>query len=551
MREAAPTPLGQWIAAWLTHQRSLGRGYDGEQRVLAHLQRYVAMPSAADLDQAGFDRWCASLANLSATTRRGRRWPSLEVLPLPPTNRTGLLRAGSALLRSAVPLPAPRDHRAVAVEQMLTVADAGKPTRRYCREPCTWPSSFSTPPGCVAASWPVGPRRYRASDWGSAHSDVEVPNPDWCRYLRRQRRTACLPAATPRGTIRHRSKRVAVLRAPGIAGTVLAWVRPSTACWSPPTCWTEGRRPRVRYEAQLRGPGSDALVSRRRRRPVQPATPGDLHGACLDRTDCPLPALHTGDAPTCKRPLSASPSAMSSRRCRHEDVSTVRPWPIDRCFFQEHILTLRRHEPPYDPKLSRRPGPVPAVRCHRLRTGDRIFWRCRHHCRSGRPLPCLWKPPAGTASPPAMRGSPLCIPCALPRRWKPRPHGGFPAGPRNSIQERSPRGPHRISRKRPRSRSRGRASIGSTPSGQRDYAMFSLIFTTGARVQEILNLQYAMSGSSHPSRSALPAKATKMRICPIWPRMDGTTVEGADPEVQHAVSKVRPTSLSSMSAVPQ
>ena len=73
MREAALTPLGQWIDAWLTHQRSLGRGYNGEQRVLAHLQRFVASINAADLDQAGFDRWCGSFAHLSPITRRSRQ----------------------------------------------------------------------------------------------------------------------------------------------------------------------------------------------------------------------------------------------------------------------------------------------------------------------------------------------------------------------------------------------------------------------------------------------------------------------------------------------
>ena len=76
MREATSTPLGQWIAAWLTHQRSLGRGYDREQWVLEHLQRFVASTNAADLDQPGFDRWC----NPSHTCRRRRAvvasWPS-------------------------------------------------------------------------------------------------------------------------------------------------------------------------------------------------------------------------------------------------------------------------------------------------------------------------------------------------------------------------------------------------------------------------------------------------------------------------------------------
>ena len=61
---------------------------------------------------------------------------------------------------------------------------------------------------------------------------------------------------------------------------------------------------------------------------------------------------------------SKSPSAMSSRRCRDEDVSTVRPWPIDRRLLPEGPSDAPRYEPPYDPKLSRRPGPVPAVRCH-------------------------------------------------------------------------------------------------------------------------------------------------------------------------------------------
>jgi hypothetical protein len=73
MADATPTPLGRSIAAWLAHQRCLGRGYDREQRVLAHLQRFLASINAIDLDQAGFDHWCASLAHLSPTTRRGRQ----------------------------------------------------------------------------------------------------------------------------------------------------------------------------------------------------------------------------------------------------------------------------------------------------------------------------------------------------------------------------------------------------------------------------------------------------------------------------------------------
>ena len=222
-----------------------------------------------------------------------------QVLPLPPTNRTRLLRAGPALLRSAVPLPAPRDHRAVA----------GGANAHGCRQPGT-NGQLAAIAGSHALGrrhslhrrvasrrvGPIGPRRYRASDWGSAHPNVKVPQiPPGAAIADRQRRAACLSPPTPLCTIRYRSKcSVAVLGAPRSSRVHGCWLgsghqppvgrrgragcrRPSTTC--------------PRYQAQLRSPGPDALVSRRRRRPVQPATPGDLHGACLDRVDRPLPAL--------------------------------------------------------------------------------------------------------------------------------------------------------------------------------------------------------------------------------------------------------------------
>jgi hypothetical protein len=76
MCDATPTPLGRSITAWLAHQRCLGRGYNSEQWVLTHLQRFLTSINAVDLDQAGFDCWCASFAHLSPTTRRAVSWPS-------------------------------------------------------------------------------------------------------------------------------------------------------------------------------------------------------------------------------------------------------------------------------------------------------------------------------------------------------------------------------------------------------------------------------------------------------------------------------------------
>jgi integrase/recombinase XerD len=58
----------------------------------------------------------------------------------------------------------------------------------------------------------------------------------------------------------------------------------------------------------------------------------------------------------------------------------------------------------------------------------------------------------------------------------------------------------------------------ATPCGQRDYAMFSLMFNTGARVQEILNLRVRDVRLEPPHQVRLLGKGNKVRICPIWPR---------------------------------
>jgi integrase/recombinase XerD len=67
------TALDRWIANWLAHQRTLGRAYVEAQWVLAHLRRSLATAGTADLDQAGFNRWCNSFSHLAATTRRNRQ----------------------------------------------------------------------------------------------------------------------------------------------------------------------------------------------------------------------------------------------------------------------------------------------------------------------------------------------------------------------------------------------------------------------------------------------------------------------------------------------
>ena len=68
-----PTVLDQPVAAWLAHQRALGRGYSVEERVLESLRRDLARQPGGDLDQGGFERWCDTLRHLDANTRRARQ----------------------------------------------------------------------------------------------------------------------------------------------------------------------------------------------------------------------------------------------------------------------------------------------------------------------------------------------------------------------------------------------------------------------------------------------------------------------------------------------
>ncbi|WP_157271508.1 tyrosine-type recombinase/integrase [Azohydromonas aeria] len=52
--------------------------------------------------------------------------------------------------------------------------------------------------------------------------------------------------------------------------------------------------------------------------------------------------------------------------------------------------------------------------------------------------------------------------------------------------------------------------------GQRDYALFALMFNTGARVQEILDLTAADVRLDAPAQVRLTGKGNKVRVCPIW-----------------------------------
>jgi integrase/recombinase XerD len=57
-----------------------------------------------------------------------------------------------------------------------------------------------------------------------------------------------------------------------------------------------------------------------------------------------------------------------------------------------------------------------------------------------------------------------------------------------------------------------------TLSGRRDYTLFALMFNTGARVQEIVDLRVCDLRLDSPCQVRFTGKGNKVRICPIWPR---------------------------------
>jgi site-specific recombinase XerD len=57
----------------------------------------------------------------------------------------------------------------------------------------------------------------------------------------------------------------------------------------------------------------------------------------------------------------------------------------------------------------------------------------------------------------------------------------------------------------------------STLLGRRDYALFALMFNTGARVQEALDVRRRDVRLEAPPQIRLHGKGNKVRLCPIWP----------------------------------
>ena len=58
----------------------------------------------------------------------------------------------------------------------------------------------------------------------------------------------------------------------------------------------------------------------------------------------------------------------------------------------------------------------------------------------------------------------------------------------------------------------------STPQGSRDYALLSMMFNTGGRVQEIADVRICDLQLTRPFQVRLFGKGRKERYCPLWPQ---------------------------------
>jgi len=58
---------------------------------------------------------------------------------------------------------------------------------------------------------------------------------------------------------------------------------------------------------------------------------------------------------------------------------------------------------------------------------------------------------------------------------------------------------------------------GNTLEGQRDHAFLALLYNTGTRIQETLNLSPKEIRLTSPAQIRVMGKGQKERICPLWP----------------------------------
>jgi len=135
------TALDQPIAAWLAHQRALGRSYYNEERACLAPAVVAGLP-VPGLDQASFDLWCGTLRDLDANTRRARQRIVRKFCLYRQRTEPG----ASFLTRLLCPHHPHRTPVIIGPEQVARCSRrlrlcALPPAHRFCQRSCVWPLS--------------------------------------------------------------------------------------------------------------------------------------------------------------------------------------------------------------------------------------------------------------------------------------------------------------------------------------------------------------------------------------------------------------------------
>lgn len=122
------TPLDPIVDRYLQWKRSLGRDYDGVERVLVSLLAFMHKRGAVEIDQPLFDAWSQTFAALSANVRRSRQREVRNLCLYRQRSEPGCFVPDPHRFPRAQPYRAPVIFGPEAVARMLAVAAREHPT---------------------------------------------------------------------------------------------------------------------------------------------------------------------------------------------------------------------------------------------------------------------------------------------------------------------------------------------------------------------------------------------------------------------------------------
>ena len=516
------TRLDGPIHRFLSHQRTLGRGYDREDYVLRGVRNFLLANDTVDLDRQLFDRWCEHLGALSANTRRSRQV---------------ILRKLCLHRRRSDPtcfVPDPLYFARPQPYREPVIVEPGQIGRMLdCAS--TLPASPNSPLRgevlrlAVVLLYTAGPRRGEATRL--TLGDIDAPGGvvrvrelkfhksplvplsgsarrELCRYPR-AREAACSDLRPDAPLLCNRWRGWRPYTGAGLGDGVSelfeqAGVRDAL-----------GRRPRP--PPQLRRLRVDTTLRTGGERPEPATASRAVHGARLRGLDRALPALRAQVGRVGQRTLR--PPLRSSGR-GDGSMSRGRPTELGRAvrrFFEEYLPHLRGVST--HTVKSYRDALVLFLRFAASdadRSVDRLDITDLRRKRVMRFLDDLE----------TVRGNGVATRNA--RLAALHTFARFLAAERpehlETLQAVLAIPFKRVAREAPIEYFEADEMAAflqsidrTTAGGQRDDALFALLFNTGARVQEILDLRVGDLRLDPPYRARQRGKGGNVRLCPIWP----------------------------------